>query len=74
MTLAEAVPGQAILITQIADDYARLQAIRFGIAEGARAVCQAVLPGGPVVLRKGKQEMAVGRNLAKQILVRPVEV
>ncbi len=73
MKLVEALPGQAFIITEIADDFARLQAIRFGIAEGARAICQTKLPGGPVVVRKGKQEMALGRNLADRIEVRPVE-
>ncbi|HYG58182.1 MAG TPA: FeoA family protein [Symbiobacteriaceae bacterium] len=73
MKLAEALPGQNFIITNIADDFARLQAIRFGIAEGARAVMQNVLPGGPVVVRKGKQEMALGRNLADRIQVQPVE-
>lgn len=74
MTLDQAQPGQELTITAIADDFARLQAIRFGIAEGARAICQAVLPGGPVVLRKGKQELALGRNLAARIQIRLVEV
>lgn len=73
MKLAHTQPGQAFIITKIADDFARLQAIRFGIAEGARAICQTVLPGGPVVVRKGKQEMALGRNLADRIEVRPLE-
>lgn len=73
MTLDQAVPGQIFIITAINDDLARLQAIRFGIAEGARAICQTVLPGGPVVLRKGKQELALGHNLAHRIQVRPVE-
>lgn len=73
MTLDEARPGQEITILSISDELARLQAIRFGIAEGARAICQTVLPGGPVVLRKGKQEMALGRQLAHRILVQPVK-
>lgn len=73
MTLDQTMPGQAFIITNIADQFARLQAIRFGIAEGARAVCQTVVPGGPVVMRKGKQELAVGRNLARSIFVSPVE-
>lgn len=73
MTLDQIVPGQRITITAISDDFARLQAIRFGIAEGARAQCQNVIPGGPVVLRKGKQEMALGRNLARRIEVSPLE-
>ncbi len=71
MTLDKVTPGQEFTITSIADDFARLQALRFGIAEGASAVCQAVLPGGPVVLRRGKQELALGRALAGRIEVQP---
>lgn len=73
MTLDQTRPGQAFTIVAVNDDFARLQAIRFGIAEGARAICQAVVPGGPVVLRKGKQEMAVGRNLASRIQIKLTE-
>lgn len=74
MTLDQTKPGQTFLIRSIDDPDARLAAIRFGIAEGSRAACQAVLPGGPVVVRKGKQEMAIGRNLAARIRVRPTGV
>jgi Fe2+ transport system protein FeoA len=73
MKLIDAMPGQAFVITHIDDDMARLQALRFGIAEGARAMCQVKLPGGPVVVRKGKQEVALGHNLAHRIIVEPVE-
>jgi len=73
MTLDQTKPGQVFVIRTIDDPHARLAAIRFGIAEGARAACQTVLPGGPVVVRKGKQEMALGRNLAHRITVELVE-
>ena len=73
MTLDQTKPGQTFLIRSIDDPAARLAAIRFGIAEGSLAACQAVLPGGPVVVRKGKQEMALGRSLAHRIQVQPVE-
>jgi len=73
VTLDETRPGQVFRIVSISDDLARLQAIRFGITEGARAVCESVLPGGPVVVRKGMQEMALGRALARRIQVEPVE-
>lgn len=73
MKLVETHPGQAFIITAIQDDFARLQAIRFGMAEGAKAICQTIVPGGPVVVRKGKQEMALGRNLANRIQVKPLE-
>lgn len=74
MKLADTTPGMEFVITEIPDDFARLQALRFGIAEGARAICQNVMPGGPIVLRKGKQEMALGRNLANNIRVRALGV
>lgn len=69
MTLDEVTPGQKIKIIDIPDQTVRAQAIRFGIGLGAEVVCQEKLPGGPVVLRKGFQEIAVGRNLARQIRV-----
>ena len=69
MTLDEVEVGQKIKIVDIPDHTIRVQAIRFGIGLGAEAVCQEKLPGGPVVLRKGFQEIAVGRNLARQIRV-----
>lgn len=72
MTLDQTIPGQEFTIIAIDDDFVRIQAIRFGIGEGARACCQAVLPGGPVVVRKGKQELAMGRELAIRIQVEPV--
>lgn len=74
MTLDQAKPGQRFTIKAIKDDFARLQAIRFGISEGARATCEAALPGGPVVVRKGLQELALGRKLAALIQVEPLEV
>lgn len=70
MRLSEAVPGMQCTVVNVYDDFARLQAIRFGIAEGAQLVCQAVLSGGPIVVRKGKQEVAIGRRLAERIQVR----
>ncbi|MFO7274281.1 MAG: ferrous iron transport protein A [Symbiobacteriaceae bacterium] len=73
MTLDQAKPGQTFRIRSIDDPAARLAAIRFGIAEGSRASCEAVLPGGPVVLRKGKQEIALGRSLAHRIEVELLE-
>lgn len=73
MTLDQMKPGQSFVVRSIEDQFARLQAIRFGIAEGAQATCQVVLPKGPVVVRKGKQEMALGRSLAAHITVDPVE-
>lgn len=69
MTLDKTKRGQIIRILSINSDMIRAQAIRFGIAEGTEVICEEILPKGPVVLRKNKQEIAIGRNIAKEIKV-----
>ena len=71
MTLAQAKRGQRLLIAAIPDSTIRAQAIRFGIAEGAEVECYEKLPAGPVVVGRGKQEIAIGRHLAENIEVQP---
>lgn len=72
MTLDRAKPGQRLLITQIEDPQIRAQAIRFGISEGSEAICQLIIPAGPVVLRRNRQEIAIGRKLASAISVKVI--
>lgn len=69
-TLAAARPGERVVIETIDCPQARAQALRFGIGEGATVRCQTVLPGGPVVVACGRQEIAIGRRLARRIRVR----
>ncbi|MBN2841066.1 MAG: ferrous iron transport protein A [Coriobacteriia bacterium] len=73
-TLLALRPGEEGVVGHIADDRARAQAVRFGIGDGAVVSCITTLPGGPVVLRAGRQEIAVGRGLAGRIGVRPIAV
>lgn len=70
-TLADARRGDRMVVTGVDDDRARIHAIRFGMAEGACVQCVTRIPAGPIVLRSGRQEIAVGRELAKRITVRP---
>ena len=69
MTLDKAKKGQTMLIKSIPDSLIRAQAIRFGINEGAVVTCREVVPAGPVIVERHKQEIAIGRNLAKSITV-----
>lgn len=69
-TLADARAGQRFVVTGVGDEAARITALRFGMAEGACVHCTARIPAGPIVLRSGRQEIAVGRELAKLIGVR----
>jgi len=72
MTLDKAKRGQNLRISSIPSEYVRAQAIRFGISEGALVVCEQVIPAGPVVVRRNKQEIAIGRGLARDIQVEVV--
>jgi Fe2+ transport system protein FeoA len=72
-TLADARTGERFTITSVDDEHARVTALRFGMAEGACVQCVARIPAGPIVLKSGRQEIAVGRELAKRITVRQHE-
>ena len=48
---------------------ARVHALRFGMGEGSRISCVSRIPAGPVILKSGRQEIAVGRRLAERIHV-----
>ena len=72
MTLAQAEKGERLIIRSIDDSQMRMKAIRFGVMEGAEVICAEKLPSGPVVIRRGRQELAVGRGLAQNITVERV--
>lgn len=71
MTLSQVKRGQRVLVCSIPNERVRAQAIRFGIAEGAEIACMEKLPAGPIVITKGRQEIALGRKLAENIEVEP---
>lgn len=63
--------GETARVVAVDDEAARVLAMRIGVAEGSRVSCVARIPKGPVVLRAGRQEIAVGRSLARRIRVEP---
>lgn len=69
-SLATARKGERFEIVAVDDDHARVQALRFGMSEGACVECITRIPAGPIVLKSGRQEIAVGRALAQRIQVR----
>lgn len=69
-TLDAVRKGDRIEIVSVDDAHARVQALRFGVAEGACVECVTRVPAGPLVIKSGRQEIAVGRSLAKRINVR----
>jgi len=69
-TLDMTRPGDEFEIVEVGDERARMHALRFGMAEGARVSCVTRVPAGPIILKSGRQEIAVGRHLARRIRVR----
>lgn len=69
MTLEKVRRGQKVSVRSIMDETARLQALRFGIGEGAEIQCDEIIPGGPIIVSKHGQQIAIGRGLARQIVV-----
>ncbi|MFZ5631889.1 MAG: FeoA family protein [Bacillota bacterium] len=72
MTLDKARRGQRLKIVSLPDELTRAQAIRFGISEGTVVTCQEVVPAGPIVIARNRQEIAIGRKLAGLIAVEPL--
>ncbi len=63
--------GLFVTILALPSGVVRFQFIRFGITEGETVECLERLPGGTIVIRKNRQEIAIGRQLASQVLVEP---
>ena len=72
MTLDKAQRGASIEIVTIEDALVRVQAIRLGLCEGVRLKCIEKLPAGPVILQRKMQQIAIGRQLARSIIIREV--
>jgi len=68
-SLDTARAGQSLRVIEIDDADARTQALRFGMAEGADIRCITRIPAGPVIIKSGRQEIAIGRALARRIRV-----
>lgn len=67
MSLSDLRRGQFATVVNIPEESLRMQLLRFGISAGSRIRCHDRLPLGPVVLRYGGQEIALGRELARSI-------
>lgn len=64
--------GDMVEIVSVDDAHARIQALRFGINPGAVVETIARVPSGPIVIKSGYQEIAIGAPLAQKIMVKNV--
>ncbi|MEZ0537372.1 ferrous iron transport protein A [Caldicellulosiruptoraceae bacterium PP1] len=70
MTLDSINKGQEVTIHKISKLDAKLFAYRLGINEGSKVKCIGKISNGPIIVRKNNQELAIGRNIAKNIEVK----
>jgi len=68
-TLDKIKKGIVVVISKLPSGDIKSQLIRLGITEGKRLKCIERLPGGTIVIQKGRQEIAIGSELAKRIKV-----
>mgnify|MGYP002814167789 CR=1 FL=1 len=71
--LSRSSSGQWLKIVSVPAGMLRAQFIRVGIQEGERIQCLERLPGGTIVIRKNRQQIAIGHQLAGRIVVLLVE-
>ena len=69
MTLDQANVGDQLTITAIRNEQTATIAVRLGIAEGETVRVSSKVPGGPVVICRGRTEIALGRDLCRDIEV-----
>lgn len=69
MTLAETKKGSKYTINSVPRGDVRSKGIRLGIGAGAEVECSQKIPGGPIIIKKNFQEIAISRNLAQKIKV-----
>lgn len=62
--------GQKVEILKFIDSGIRLFSSRFGIEEGQLVTC--IAKPGPVVISKNQQEIAIGKDLSRQIYVKVI--
>ncbi len=67
--LVNSARGQVLKIASMPGGTLRAQFIRVGIHEGESVLCLERLPGGTIVLQKNRQQIAIGHQLARQIVV-----
>ena len=69
LTLSHANEGRKLTVVKTIGDEITMQALRFGISEGAELTVEKSIRGGPVIIVRNHFEIAIGRALADAIEV-----
>jgi ferrous iron transport protein A len=65
-TLSDVPSAERVTLTDVPDDEARARLLRLGFLDG-EVECRRRIRNGPVVLRRRGTEIALGRDLAREI-------
>ncbi len=74
MNLESAPNKEKLEIVSINESKLMEAAMRFGIEAGEIIYIVNKLPGGPIVIQKKELQIAIGRDLAKEIQVRSIDL
>ncbi len=69
MTLAQASAGGTYRVLEIAGQECRENLMRLGISVGSVINSATVVHNGPVVVRHGRTDIAIGHGMARRIVV-----
>lgn len=72
MRLSDVEPGTEVEICELPSGAIKTHFVRLGITEGVKVRCAHKLPGGTVVISKQHQEIAIGSDIAKKILIKKI--
>ena len=70
MNLEDAPKKSNLEVISISEEKLSSDAMRFGIEAGECVQIVNKLPGGPIVIQKNQQQIAIGRELARAIKVK----
>ena len=70
MNLEDAPKKQLLQVVSISNEKLLEDALRFGIESGENLQIINKLPGGPIVIQRNQQQIAIGREVAKAIKVK----
>ena len=69
MTLLDARKGDTVRVVSVPPGVVGAQMLRLGISEGCEVTCVLRIFSGPMVVRQGTMELALGRSIASRIEV-----
>jgi Fe2+ transport system protein FeoA len=74
MLLLNTKKNQEVKITAIKDDCLRIQLMKMGLQTGNIVNIHQIVSGGPIILSHKSQEIALGYDQLKLIVVDPIHV